>query len=53
MAAGIWFWIIMVVCLVAGGYGNRTSLGVYAWNYGPVFILLAILGFSVYGSPIK
>lgn len=53
MAAGIWFWIIFVICFLFGGFMNRAALGTFGWNYGPIFVLIFLLGWTVYGSPIK
>jgi hypothetical protein len=57
MSAGIWFWIIYVLCVLFGMYfdwpqGDKP-------NYRPlggrlvVFVLLGLLGWRVFGPPIQ
>lgn len=53
MSAGIWFWIIYVICALFGGWlginGDRR------WFAGGIiiFILVGLLGWSQFGPPIK
>lgn len=52
MSAGIWFWIIYVICLLFGVYlthNNFTFLG----GSLVIFILVGLLGWQVFGPPIK
>jgi len=55
MPAGLWFWLIYVICVVFGGWSVWPSDS----NYRPlgswlvVFILLGLLGWGVFGSPLK
>jgi hypothetical protein len=57
MSAGIWFWIIYVLCVIfgmwsewpAGPNGNYRPLG----GRFAVFVLLGLLGWGVFGPPIK
>lgn len=52
MAAGIWFWIIFVICLLFGVYFTYTN--VHALGGGiVVFVLLGLLGWKVFGPPIQ
>ncbi len=57
MPAGLWFWLIYVICVIFGMWSE--------WPNGPspnfrplggrfvVFILLGLLGWGVFGSPLK
>ncbi len=56
MSAGIWFWLIYVLCLVFGmwsdwprGNGDFRPVG----RVGVIFILMGLLGWRVFGSPIQ
>ncbi len=53
MSAGNWFWIIMVLVLL-GGLWYTTPMGLF---YGGVtlvvWILLALVGWQVFGAPLK
>ena len=55
MSAGIWFWLIYVICVVFGMWSEWPSDN----NYRPlggrfvVFILLGLLGWGIFGSPLK
>lgn len=56
MSAAIWFWIFFVISLVfSGGWYWRNSAVLQP--YGPFslifFILIGLLGFGVFGSPIR
>ena len=57
MQIGLLFWILMVLWLVFGAYSNRADLR--GGNYGPLggslmlFILILLLGWKVFGSPIQ
>lgn len=57
MQIGLLFWILMVLWLVFGAYSNRVDLR--GGNYGPLggslmlFILILLLGWKVFGSPIQ
>jgi hypothetical protein len=42
----------MLIVLVLGGWSYRTRAG-EAWPFGVVWLLLVILGWAVFGSPIK
>ncbi len=53
MTAGQWFWIIYVICCVFGGYlaypyGGR-ALGVSVVG----MVLFGLLGWGVFGAPLK
>ena len=53
MAAGQWFWVIYVICAVIGGF--------FAYPYGGrafgasivALILIGLLGWGVFGPPLK
>jgi hypothetical protein len=56
MTAAIWFWILYVIAIVFSGgwyWRNQTVLQ----PYGPFslifFILIGLLGFGVFGSPLR
>ena len=55
MSAGIWFWIIYVLCAVFGGYFGFTAGGDRRYLGGGliVFILIGLLGWGIFGSPLK
>ena len=63
MTAGIWFWILYVLALVFGGWGlypvtrdapngGRPMFVTYG---GPLllYVLLGVLGWGVFGPPIR
>ena len=56
MSAGIWFWIIYVLCLLFGVWSvwptYRDSPRVFGGGL-VVFILLGLLGWRVFGPPIQ
>ena len=59
MPAGLWFWIIYVLCLVLGlglnwpaNPGDRNAWRPFGSNL-VVLILLGLLGWGVFGPPIK
>ena len=54
MPLQFWFWLIWLICVVFGGWtwwpavpSNRWYFGAYCW----VWVLLAILGWHVFGNP--
>jgi hypothetical protein len=56
MTAGIWFWIIYVISLIFSGgwyWRNQATLA----PFGPFsllfFILIGLLGWGVFGAPIR
>jgi len=55
MPAGLWFWLIYVICVVFGGWSVWPSDGKYRplGSWLVVFILLGLLGCGVFGSPLK
>ena len=59
MGANIWFWLIYVLVGVLGfvGIGPWRPAGSPTWapfgSWIILFILIGILGISVYGSPIR
>lgn len=56
MAAGIWFWIIYVIIGICGGfYGYRSPDTNRTWIGGSfiVYVLIGLLGWGVFGPPIR
>jgi hypothetical protein len=56
MTAGIWFWIFFVISIVfSGGWYWRNQA--ILQPYGPFslifFILIGLLGWGVFGAPIR
>ena len=49
MSIGLLFWIIMVVGLLFGLYTNRTSPLIWASNSLVLWILLALIGWKIFG----
>jgi hypothetical protein len=56
MTAGIWFWIFYVISIVLGGgwyWRNEASLIAFG-PFGLMFyILIGLLGWGVFGAPIR
>lgn len=57
MSAGIWFWLIYVICVVFGCWldwpaGPNPNYRMVGRNF-VIFILLGLLGWGVFGSPLK
>ena len=56
MTAGNWFWIIFVLCVIFGLWGNnpwRPAGPIGAFGSAVViFILMFLLGLRVFGSPV-
>jgi hypothetical protein len=56
--ANVWFWLLWVITLLFGGWGlnflatGRCCLGSFG-SWLVLFVLIGILGLSVYGSPIR
>jgi predicted membrane channel-forming protein YqfA (hemolysin III family) len=55
MSAGVWFWLLYVICVIFGMWAEWPADGRYRPLGGRlvVFILLGLLGFRVFGSPIQ
>jgi hypothetical protein len=54
MSAGIWFWLIFVLCLLGAFAGPWLVPGWPVWGSAlVVFILLGLLGWKVFGPPIQ
>lgn len=52
MTTGLLFWVIMLVGLLFGGYTNRTTIATWAMNNLVLWVLLALLGWKVFGPAI-
>lgn len=55
MSIGLAFWILMLIWLIFGFIQHGGHVGAYGF-YGHtllLFILLLLLGWSVFGAPIK
>lgn len=53
MSAGHWFWIIYVICAIFGGF---TLWGADRRFFGGglvIFILIGLLGWGMFGPPLK
>jgi hypothetical protein len=61
VSAGVWFWILFVLCVVLGGFfwwpRPSTNQGPVAYyplgGWLVIAILLALLGWGVFGPPIR
>ncbi len=53
MAAGVWFWLLLILSIIFGFYWNRDDVRGFAGNSLLLFILLALLGWKVFGSPLQ
>ena len=57
MGANIWFWLIYVLCVIFGLWGSNPWSPQTTWGpFGSlvsIFILLGLLGFHAFGSPIR
>jgi len=52
MSIGLLFWVIMVIGLLFGLYTNRTAPMPWVSNSLVLWVLLALLGWSVFGPAI-
>jgi hypothetical protein len=52
MSIGIWFWVIMVIGLLFGLYTNRAAPIPWVSNSLVLWILLALLGWAVFGAAV-
>jgi hypothetical protein len=57
MTLQIWFWLFYVLALVFGLWRDYPGTGAYPWRYGAgtflLFVLIGILGWATFGSPVK
>ncbi len=57
MSAGIWFWLIFVLCFVFHGLGEAGTIESgpkWGWPRSIVlFVLIGLLGWGIFGSPLK
>ena len=54
MKVGTWYWVILVLCVLFGGWqlyapNPRTLM----WTPVVLLVLAALVGYAVFGSPIK
>lgn len=52
MSAAIWFWILYVISLLFTGYWNW-PFNQNGAPYGLIYILIGLLGWGVFGAPIR
>ncbi len=52
MSIALLFWIIMIVGLLFDGYGKRAALRQWATGDLVIWVLLALLGWQVFGAAI-
>ena len=52
MSSGLLFWIIMIIGILFSGYTNRAALGNWVMGNIVIWVLLALLGWSVFGPAI-
>jgi hypothetical protein len=56
MSAGLWFWLLYVICLVFGLWAvwpnDRAQIRPLGGQL-VIFILLGLLGWGVFGPPIR
>lgn len=52
MSIALLFWIIMLVGLLFGAYTNRTAPLAWASNSLVLWVLLALLGWAVFGAAV-
>ncbi len=57
MGAGVWFWLFMILSIVFGFFWNRDDIRGGNWGVAGnsllLWILLALLGWKVFGSPLQ
>ena len=55
MGSGQWFWIVYIIIgIFGGGYGFAANLDRRYLGFGGViFILIGLLGWGVFGPPIR
>ena len=54
MDAGVFFWVLMIVWFCFGAYNGRDNIrGAFLSGDLVLFILLALLGWKVFGPIIK
>jgi hypothetical protein len=57
MTLQVWFWIIYVLALIFGWFGYYTAGQPFPWpRFGGHFVfwvLIGVLGWAVFGAPVK
>ncbi|HLZ39414.1 MAG TPA: hypothetical protein VKQ11_00535 [Candidatus Sulfotelmatobacter sp.] len=53
MTLQVWFWLFMALWLVFGIWRGRTDGWPFWGGHFLLFVLFAILGWQVFGSPVK
>lgn len=52
MSIGLLFWVIMIIGFLFGIYTNRTNALAWAGNSLVQWVLLALLGWAVFGAAV-
>ena len=52
MTLAMLFWILLIISLLFGGYSNRATLGQWALGNLVLWVLLALLGWAVFGAAV-
>ncbi len=51
---GVWFWVLVLIFVVLGGYSYNTKWAGWPWGGSFVLLLLILLlGFKVFGNPLS
>lgn len=53
MSAGIWFWLLYVLSIIFSGYWHRSDLRTWAGGSLVLLLLIGLLGWGVFGPPIR
>jgi len=55
MSIAFIFWLLMLLWLLFGAYTNRTAFNTpVVWGGNLLlFVLLALVGFQIFGSPVR
>lgn len=54
MPAGIWFWLIYILCFLFGGWFFWSQWGYYGFGGSfVIFFLMGLLGWKLFGPPIQ
>jgi hypothetical protein len=55
MPAGLWFWVIYILIGIFGGWWGFSNSGDRRWIGGGfvIFVLIGLLGWGIFGPPIR